>query len=114
MRISDWISDVCSADLGRGRVAGSLPAASVPSGQLRADREHGARWDLPLPLPAGPLSLPGGDGVPVGRLRSALGAAHDAVATGAPELRTGRFRSEERRIGKASVSTCRSRWSTGN
>src|SRR3546814_3934744 len=99
MRISDWSSDVCSSDLGHER----------------GDEESGGRQGLPgmaddagvrghLLQPAAGFLLafqaPGHSGRPDGR--------------GIPEL-AGRVpvddRSEERRVGKEWVSTCRSRWS---
>src|SRR3546814_14276054 len=99
MRISDWSSDVCSADLG------SLPASSCADKRLypanvKAGRDlrwlighrdrplarrlehnqHHEKADLP-PVP--------------GRLPSSLLPS----------------RSDERRVGNECVSTCRSRWS---
>src|SRR3546814_6809765 len=86
MRISDWSSDVCSSDLGKRGIA-----------------NDGARWE--------------------GARRSALGgipdvmfvidankeelAIKEANVLGIPVV----ARSEERRVGKECVSTCRSRWS---
>src|SRR3546814_10924289 len=89
MRISDWSSDVCSSDL--PTPAGpSRPAARllVSEGGLEPPRPYG-HWHLkPARLPIPPLRRGGGDG----------SASH-------------RGRSEERRVGKECVSTCRSRWS---
>src|SRR3546814_14689934 len=48
------------------------------------------------------------------RIRERLAARRDAVAGGTEELRkigADEIRSEERRVGKECVSTCRSRWS---
>src|SRR3546814_10698630 len=73
MRISDWSSDVCSADL-----------FSLAHRQSQFSRD-GGRADS---------------------VRVANGDGFDAA--GADELR---HRSEERRVGKECVSTCRSRWS---
>src|SRR3546814_13612367 len=84
MRISDWSSDVCSSDL-----QGEAPLAVL-------HREHvGAEF---LPMAA---RFPQGAG-------QELGGAHLAIA-GAPHVAPDR--SEERRVGKECVSTCRSRWS---
>src|SRR3546814_4703770 len=89
MRISDWSSDVCSSDLGLFR-----------DDQLRQDLQRG---DEPIPC----RRIVGQDDV-TGLFAAgveALGAhrfQHVAVA----DLR----RSEERRVGKECVSTCRSRW----
>src|SRR3546814_12207777 len=90
MRISDWSSDVCSSDLGRG---------------LRHRHARGGIGD-PHRL-AGPV--PGGE-------RRFLEDTDRLVEllrqiTLEPERRIRQQRSEERRVGKECVSTCRSRWS---
>src|SRR3546814_12673963 len=92
MRISDWSSDVCSSDL-RG-----LPVGDPGVGELGS-----AGWQ---------------------RRQLGHGPARRAARRSAPELtqppacRTTiavtsvlAGRSEERRVGKDCVSTCRSRWS---
>src|SRR3546814_2085210 len=83
MRISDWSSDVCSSDLGRApRPAHPVVAAA-----------RGAAVAAPRALSGDPAAL---------RPAPARGdAAPDAVVA----------RSEERRVGKECVSTCRSPWS---
>src|SRR3546814_6306570 len=81
MRISDWSSDVCSSDL-----------------QHVEDIERLQR--IPHPRPARARGeLPGRHVLPTG---VALADASDRLAT--------HQRSEERRVGKECVSTCRSRW----
>src|SRR3546814_13536049 len=94
MRISDWSSDVCSSDLTGGVIefrtidAGDYLAedetvgAKVGTGYQTANRET--------------LGTFTGFATPVEGL--------DMVASVAK-------RSEERRVGKECVSTCRSRWS---
>src|SRR3546814_17308975 len=94
MRISDWSSDVCSSDLG----------ASLPSPSSLSPSPMSADALLPL-------------------LKSTFGFDHfrgrqadvvDRVMAGERTLAvmpTGAGRSEERRVGQACVSTCRSRWS---
>src|SRR3546814_18649023 len=85
MRISDWSSDVCSSDL---RTADSPHRAARDT---RAQR--GASTGLRMPLRA---------------------ATRPRRREGTPPRRTGcacAQRSEERRVGKECVSTCRSRWS---
>src|SRR3546814_1093077 len=84
MRISDWSSDVCSSDLRPETDGGNEPG-------LRPDRRRRSQQVVGAALP--------GDRTKYG-----------------PEPRTGRgdhvaHRSEERRVGKECVSTCRSRWS---
>src|SRR3546814_3233880 len=89
MRISDWSSDVCSSDLadaGR-RADGGLPRDAT----LVADRGAGG----------------GGDGARFACGRSRETARRAAAPAGYRPSR----RSEERRVGKECVSTCRSRWS---
>src|SRR3546814_21130295 len=93
MRISDWSSDVCSSD---------LPA--IMSRQQSAD-EPGP----PVPAMSPPAAAPAPSAKPdsgnafLGNLSSYA----PIYAVYGP----GTNRSEERRVGKECVSTCRSRWS---
>src|SRR3546814_12954059 len=99
MRISDWSSDVCSSDLapgeeqhghrGKGR-HGIRPTARV-GGRL-AGQVHSAI------LFAGTISCGGSNG------------GSEAIQP-VTRVAVARVRSEERRVGKAFASTCRSRWS---
>src|SRR3546814_3604883 len=83
MRISDWSSDVCSSDLlGRGH-------QRLRAGHPELEAELHRRPDV------GP-----GDVVAVAHPHHHLAGDRSAV-----------LRSEERRVGKECVSTCRSRWS---
>src|SRR3546814_6834502 len=84
MRISDWSSDVCSSDL-QGRVAEQDALVRQLSYSEKAE-----------PLYAASLILD----------RAGRTGDAQAVAARIPE-----GRSEERRVGKECVSTCRSRWS---
>src|SRR3546814_14400496 len=96
MRISDWRSDVCSSDLDLLVTTGLRleEASGLLAAELAAiDREDGEARQLWLPLPP-PLTK--GD-----RGRSVL----------VPRRLLRQIRSEERRVGKEWVSTCRSRWS---
>src|SRR3546814_10015792 len=85
MRISDWSSDVCSSDLPeRQETPGHLflrLATNPKFRQLLAER----------------VKLHTGEG--------------GALTPEACATRYTRLRSEERRVGKECVSTCRSRWS---
>src|SRR3546814_10091405 len=94
MRISDWSSDVCSSDLLGGvrrRPGGDRHPATLCAAQISRDCS---------------LRDGGGQGFP-GR---SLGVRRYLPGTGIPRRR--RYpRSEERRVGKECVSTCRSRWS---
>src|SRR3546814_15575366 len=96
MRISDWSSDVCSSDLAKTGCEIIAPAA---------ERER---------IPTADRLVSGGDQVRLG--------AHVADVWDVPAHTAGHiayhfaddgaiFRSEERRVGKECVSTCRSRWS---
>src|SRR3546814_14825528 len=96
MRISDWSSDVCSSDLlDLGHVL--LPQGGQLGGVLLAE----ALQFLRVPLLGGVLLL--GESV----VGPSVGEGHH----GADELVAVAHRSEERRVGKECVSTCRSRWS---
>src|SRR3546814_12484974 len=94
MRISDWSSDVCSSDLmnrqmGIDMITTMMEVRENPRPglinallQLRIDGE-----------PAPDLEI-------LGNLGLIIGGGFDTTT-----------RSEERRVGKECVSTCRSRWS---
>src|SRR3546814_3137013 len=85
MRISDWSSDVCSSDLRfRRRAFSQHPRKAVDAGHRH---DEGAD--------------PGGAGAALYLRRSA----------DRPRRTHRSSRSEERRVGKECVSTCRSRWS---
>src|SRR3546814_4215930 len=85
MRISDWSSDVCSSDL--------------------IDLPVGERLDV-----GGEAAQRGPVAARVFEQRLVLRDPDVAPASGEPAVEnTGR--SEERRVGKECVSTCRSRWS---
>src|SRR3546814_20184663 len=89
MRISDWSSDVCSSELiveiGEGR-----PDAAVPRHAMEVEAGHAADQQ------------PGHGGAAFREVLVAVPPLHAIVAIA---------RSEERRVGKECVSTCRSRWS---
>src|SRR3546814_13658607 len=90
MRISDGSSDVCSSDLALGS---AVRRAAYLSIELRVRRlEHSRNLRGPSRCRR--------------RLRAGCLSAHLG-----PRNRSARPRSEERRVGKECVSTCRSRWS---
>src|SRR3546814_13221812 len=102
MRISDWSSDVCSSDLFEINALQGWFMARIGAYL----EKHGRKligWDEILegqvPADATVMSWRGIDGA-----ITAAKAGHDTVLSPAP-------RSEERRVGKECVSTCRSRWS---
>src|SRR3546814_4113798 len=110
MRISDWSSDVCSSDL-------SSSSASVPMACLLAERvvpvlryadAATAGYAAEIAVQAGCRALELTWTIPgVTDLVRALRDKHGDALT----LGVGTVRSEERRVGKECVSTCRSRWS---
>src|SRR3546814_5833062 len=85
MRISDWSSDVCSSDLRDG-------LDDAGERVVRPRREVGERVATPLR-----------------QIERAI--VEDAAEEPARVTRCHQPRSEERRVGKECVSTCRSRWS---
>src|SRR3546814_16853604 len=95
MRISDWSADVCSSDLGIARAAGADEV--VVYGRQPFDKDQSKALANKFKEAVGP----GGANL-----------VYDAVGGdyAEPALRS-IARSEERRVGKECVSTCRSRWS---
>src|SRR3546814_13547104 len=93
MRISDWSSDVCSSDLDRVALRARYAARADRPARRRRGRGYGEQS-----APAHPA----GD----------RGARADLRQIGADPRHARRpaGRSEERRVGKECVSTCRSRW----
>src|SRR3546814_20787273 len=106
MRISDWSSDVCSSDLGQrctnARRLIVKQAMAEPlieevrtlSGRLIVDHPHAE----PAPYMGPVIDNEAADGLTESFLI----------------LMSNGGRSEERRVGKECVSTCRSRWSPYN
>src|SRR3546814_14943457 len=94
MRISDWSSDVCSSDLtevkGFGRQKGHT--------ELYRGAEYAVDFLPKLRVEAA---------VPDHLVDQVIDVIEQAARTG----KIGDGRSEERRVGKECVSTCRSRWS---
>src|SRR3546814_13641756 len=107
MRISDWSSDVCSSDL-RVAIAKSHDRMGRPLPSWQGC--HRVRTDELFLLNPAPDSL---DGRYFGALPAAglIGTAHPILTRDALDQPLRWRRSEERRVGKECVSTCRSRWS---
>src|SRR3546814_17458421 len=123
MRISDWSSDVCSSDLSLGDIVEQHRDIERPArGDLLDDR----RRDRMVGPELAALNLrhetDRADRMLVDRIMMVHVELH--LRDDAPEVRNEtaehaglvhpeqhRFRSEERRVGKECVSTCRSRWS---
>src|SRR3546814_19028237 len=98
MRISDWSSDVCSSDLPLLRNSSPLVGTGM---ELRAAVDAG---DVLIAEQAGVVEELSADLVTI---------MHDdgtRKSYGLYKFRRSNHRSEERRVGKECVSTCRSRW----
>src|SRR3546814_17138227 len=95
MRISDWSSDVCSSDLNQSAVT-----IRVFQGEreMAADNKLLGQFDL-VGIPPAPRGVP------------QIEVTFDIDANGIVSVHAKDKRSEERRVGKECVSTCRSRWS---
>src|SRR3546814_19732777 len=87
MRIRDWSSDVCSAD---------LAGAAKPKNVAKPQRGHFAKAEVEPKLQIAEFCV-----------------ADDALLDGGAELSADHFvtRPGERRVRKESVSTCRTWWS---
>src|SRR3546814_13101061 len=97
MRSSDWSSDVCSSDLAEG-------------GRDGPDRCDGrARWSHPLRR-GSCLRAPGSGEAAAVSPRHRSGRRERGQRTERSPPAVLMDRSEERRVGKECVSTCRSRW----
>src|SRR3546814_973539 len=101
LRISDWSSDVCSSDL----AARAGERSRCLRHKLRVIRELHPRGQLRREVTTLLRQACGGRGY----LRS---TQHPSASTWSQRVFTARpwERSEERRVGKEGVSTCRSRW----
>src|SRR3546814_16050900 len=110
MRISDWSSDVCSSDLwDHNHLRGDHCAWLSPESRSR-QRHSGRCTGAVLTVDIRTIAETGSTNADLLSL-----AGQQAIAEGfwlRAERQSGR--SEERRVGKACVSTCRSRWSPAN
>src|SRR3546814_13638643 len=119
-RISDWSSDVCSSDL---RVFCFLVSFAIGSAlrHFEAHRARAALDDLRCLFQIVRVEILHLDLGAFGQLRARDLAAADLAGFFRTSLqvrglldqivRRGLLRSDERRVGKECVSTCRSRWS---
>src|SRR3546814_11444207 len=100
MRISDWSSDVCSSDLLTLRAVEALRNADVVVYDGLID---------PRVLDHAPADA---QRISVAKQRDRHTLPQEAInALIIAHVKAGSIRSEERRVGKECVSTCRSRWS---
>src|SRR3546814_15877646 len=98
MRISDWSSDVCSSDLFTGPALAAAGLEPLPDFSSEEIASNARRWRI-LQQRGKRLTV----------LR--LAKASFTFAGGIDYLAWKINRTEERRVGKECVSTCRSRWS---
>src|SRR3546814_11913968 len=104
MRISDWSSDVCSSDL-----SASLMIIPRPQGRIQSAMTTAAKPSDPADPAAAPRSeLNQRQEQIIALVRERGFVAIEALAD---HFAVTPQRSEERRVGKECVSTCRSRWS---
>src|SRR3546814_13367573 len=99
MRISDWSSDVCSSDLGEALALDAFQGLVHALHVL--DTKGSALVVAEIELRQIALQ--------VGRANMVVGAIDAALEQGEVAI-NGVGRSDERRVGKECVSTCRSRW----
>src|SRR3546814_19620985 len=99
MRISDWSSDVCSSDLERNLLAIRTVLEEVADVVVASSGEEALRQLLKGEFAVILLDvyMPGMDGSETAQI-----------------IRSREQRSEERRVGKECVITCRYRWSQYN
>src|SRR3546814_16540934 len=109
MRISDWSSDVCSSDL---KVQKVIASADDPGQAGFLKTQIGQEFSTVLSRHGDDFRLDGGrnDYRPPPFLRGLVkNAGAMFIAFGCAAF-LAVARSEERRVGKEGVSTCRSRW----
>src|SRR3546814_12033178 len=100
MRISDWSSDVCSSDLEENKVEALKQYRFAKPELLQVKTRDGFVMEAMMIKPP---DFDPKKKYPV--MSFTYGGPH------APQVRNAWGRSEERRVGKECVSTCRSRWS---
>src|SRR3546814_4574262 len=96
LRISDWSSDVCSSDLSRLMLI-STSSFFASGSAMKPTICLSMKLDSEIRL-----------------LRTSIGTAHFGSSSSAWKMVHRRQRSEESRVGKEWVSTCRSRWLQSN
>src|SRR3546814_19308224 len=109
MRISDWSSDVCSSDL--TDAVGNVEEVTSVRGALKCERTVGLS-----PVASGSYARSRNEQASrqrsdVDTVTASAGIAYAQPSLGTLSLFATLTRSEERRVGKECVSTCRTRWS---
>src|SRR3546814_15550607 len=97
MRISDWSSDACSSDLEVAGAAQGAPAVHAEDVGAQPGQAGERRLYQRQPV--------------VAAVRGADGEEQVVCLVAAGKAAAGVDRSEERRVGKECVSTCKSGWS---
>src|SRR3546814_20502922 len=98
MRISDWSSDVCSSDL----AADAYPLLVVTPNVVKTNWAH----EVGMWTPRRQATVVHGDGDRVDGFADVVLVNYEIL-----DRHLGWLRSEERRVGKDVVRSCRSRWS---
>src|SRR3546814_20279346 len=102
MRISDWSSDVCSSDLFYSTDTTNYSLAAIGDTSATVTNVSGDTSAINVAI--------GGTGA-VGRVMRADKGQRVDLYNAAGTVKRNADSSEERRVGKECVSTCRSRWS---
>src|SRR3546814_17400581 len=116
MRISDWSSDVCSSDLLTEGIGSEKIEVADPARSGNPDRSV-AEGECVIVVFRSQVHAQRGVAIGICRADSSVGEAGNiAVILAGEQCRQARIggvvsaRSEERRVGKECVSTCRSGW----
>src|SRR3546814_14253932 len=109
MRISDWSSDVCSSDLQAHPIVAKGKQVSTAEVQMGDAGTVGlvAPRDLTVTVPSGALPAMQANVVYAGPIKAPIKAGHHIADLVIQMPDTGPQRSEERRVGKEWVRTCR-------
>src|SRR3546814_17509918 len=115
VRISDWSSDVCSSDLLLAHFRALAEASDLPmvvyNVPARTVTDIGAETMCKLAEIPSVVAVKDASGDLARVTIHRAGAGHDfCQLSGNDDLWLPHARSEERRVGKECVSTCRSRW----
>src|SRR3546814_15616928 len=100
MRISDWSSDVCSSDLQEARAKLAAESADMSAEEALGEPSAKTYRQAVTQIVIADVSMS------LDNVLAVAGAAHENMG-----ILVAGLRSEERRVGKECVSTCRSRWS---